>query len=239
MAVFSVAQTVWRLRIPWNLGWWGAVFPTGTFATTALAVAHVLHSPVLTAVGAATCCVQLLVWLFMASMTIIRGSQNELFHPPCLSTPLPAVELHSLPPEAIALEAKLSRPPNADLLAARAPLLREGLAAALQHGSANGAAATATTAAATPGALRAHHSVHVPAHIARSASIMRVAANTQRAATACNLPPAASLLRGSGAALNLHAAGQPQGASHNGDLHDASPFAAGRAAAAHHAIHLE
>lgn len=225
-AIFSVAQTVWKLRVPFTLGWWGAVFPTGTFATAALAVARVLHSPALKAVGAATVCFQLLIWLFLVAMTVSRGWRNELFHAPCLSTPLPAAEEESLPPEAIALEAKLSRPPNPDFLAALAPLLREELASSLRSHAATNRTYTSRLQGTAAGALRARSVMHVPSHLVRDASLLQAAANTQRAASARALPPAASLLLAGGAA-HMHMASQPR------ELNEHDWNVAAAAAAAH------
>lgn len=111
LAVSSVGQTL-RQGIPFTLGWWGAIFPLGTYAGTTIALGNVFQSPALKVMGAVVCCCQTAVWLFVAGMTAYHGWAGQLFHPPCLSLPQAALlnEADELPAAAVLLEHRLEQP---------------------------------------------------------------------------------------------------------------------------------
>uniref|UniRef100_A0A383VX02 C4-dicarboxylate transporter/malic acid transport protein n=1 Tax=Tetradesmus obliquus TaxID=3088 RepID=A0A383VX02_TETOB len=112
LAVSSMGQTL-RQGIPFTLGWWGAVFPIGTFAGTTLALGHTFHSFAFTVAGAAFSCCQVAVWLFVASRTLYQGWAGDLFHPPCLSPPALLAEHLAAPSAMMRLEKRLSLPSSA------------------------------------------------------------------------------------------------------------------------------
>ncbi|WIA13733.1 hypothetical protein OEZ85_007284 [Tetradesmus obliquus] len=128
LAVSSVGQTL-RQGIPFTLGWWGAVFPIGTFAGTTLALGHTFHSFALTVAGAVFSCCQVAVWLFVATRTVYQGWAGDLFHPPCLSPPRLLSEILAAPvPSAVVkLEQRLSTPPSALPTAATIASIRRRL----------------------------------------------------------------------------------------------------------------
>jgi len=112
VAVFSVIDT-YKHSIPFNLGWWGSVFPLTTFTGVTLELGDAMHSRAFVIVGAFFTCATLCVWVFVAAMTIRGGWKGQLFHSPCLMQ-VPANEHHPAPfpivRAASILEGKLSMP---------------------------------------------------------------------------------------------------------------------------------
>ncbi|KAF8066190.1 methyltransferase [Scenedesmus sp. PABB004] len=86
VAVASVS-TLCRTGIPFNLGWWGSVFPVGVWTGVTLHLGRVTHSSALTAIGTGAVCVHAGLWLAVATLTAHRGWTGRLFHAPCLASP--------------------------------------------------------------------------------------------------------------------------------------------------------
>lgn len=104
------------------------MFPIGTFAGTALALGQLFRAQPFKVLGAAICCCQVAVWLFVSAMTIHKGLTGELFHPPCLAPP-PCNK--DLPAAATQLERQLSQVPG-DGRSALGELHAEAFAAVMQ-----------------------------------------------------------------------------------------------------------
>jgi len=56
LAVLSIISVVRKGQVPFSMGYWGMVFPHGTFAVLSVQMAKVLNSPFYRAFGAIWCC---------------------------------------------------------------------------------------------------------------------------------------------------------------------------------------
>lgn len=83
LAVSCIADTI-RQGIPFNLGWWGSVFPFGVVTLATCLLAKVLHSNALKYLGAITVCLHVLLWLVVVVLTAQKAWLGQLFHAPCL-----------------------------------------------------------------------------------------------------------------------------------------------------------
>ncbi|KPI46073.1 Sulfite efflux pump SSU1 [Cyphellophora attinorum] len=73
---------------PFNMGWWGFIFPVGVFTLLTGALGTSLESKfmkILTCILTAICIV---MWLVVAAGTIYRSFTMEMFYSPCLGTNL-------------------------------------------------------------------------------------------------------------------------------------------------------
>ncbi|KFC65735.1 C4-dicarboxylate transporter/malic acid transport protein [Devosia sp. LC5] len=74
-----------RGDVPFNLGWWAFTFPLGVYAVTTLKLAHVIPFTPLMVFGSVLVGVLALVWLIVASRTLVGAWRGELFSAPCLA----------------------------------------------------------------------------------------------------------------------------------------------------------
>lgn len=84
VATFSIGRAV-KQRIPFNLGWWGLIFPIGVFTTATLSIGTTLDSMFFLVLAAILTCVLVLLWLFIVAMTLIGVFTTEVFCAPCLT----------------------------------------------------------------------------------------------------------------------------------------------------------
>ncbi|GBF94080.1 hypothetical protein Rsub_07348 [Raphidocelis subcapitata] len=84
VAIASVADNLRSMRF--NLGWWGATFPTGVFAILTTRLAAVLDLHALRAIAACLIAFLAVVWILVAAQTAKKGWEGHLFHAPCLHT---------------------------------------------------------------------------------------------------------------------------------------------------------
>jgi C4-dicarboxylate transporter/malic acid transport protein len=83
IAIFAIGHTL-RNRLPFNLGWWGLIFPLGVFtASTAdlykLTDFYLFRIPV-----AVLICILFVLWWVVMFHTVVRAYSGELFYAPCL-----------------------------------------------------------------------------------------------------------------------------------------------------------
>ena len=81
LAVCSVVAVV-KQGIPFNLGWWGAVFPIGVFTGATIQLGHALNSKAFSIMGATFVCVHVVVWLGVGGFTARGVWSGRLFHSP-------------------------------------------------------------------------------------------------------------------------------------------------------------
>lgn len=83
LAVLTTARYL-REGMPFNLGWWGFIFPLGVYSVATLALARQTHLGVLTAIGGALVVCLTIVWVVIAARTLHGVWQRSLFVSPCL-----------------------------------------------------------------------------------------------------------------------------------------------------------
>jgi len=74
-----------RTGLPFNLGWWGFTFPLGVYAVLTLKLGSHLHSQFFNGVGSLLVVALTLLWLMVASRTLLGAWRGELFVSPCLA----------------------------------------------------------------------------------------------------------------------------------------------------------
>ena len=72
--------------LPFNLGWWGLIFPLGVYTLAILTLAQQLNLAFLYAVGYAFAAILMLLWSLVATKTAHGFYQGYLFFSPCLKT---------------------------------------------------------------------------------------------------------------------------------------------------------
>ncbi|OAP65281.1 hypothetical protein AYL99_01253 [Fonsecaea erecta] len=85
VAVMMVATSG---RFPFNMGWWGFIFPVGVFTLLTMTIGEELESrffKVLSCVLTVAC---IAMWLVIAAMTLQRSIKGTMFYAPCLGTDL-------------------------------------------------------------------------------------------------------------------------------------------------------
>jgi C4-dicarboxylate transporter/malic acid transport protein len=83
VALVSVGFTI-QEKVPFNLGWWGSVFPTGVLAVATVTIGIKFDLLGFKVMGAILTIIQVCMWLFIYIFTaqgVIRGT---LFYAPCL-----------------------------------------------------------------------------------------------------------------------------------------------------------
>ncbi len=74
-----------RTGLPFNLGWWGFTFPLGVYAVLTLKLGSSLQSPFFNGAGCLLVVALALLWLVVASRTLLGAWRGELFVSPCLA----------------------------------------------------------------------------------------------------------------------------------------------------------
>ncbi|KAK4952714.1 Plasma membrane sulfite pump involved in sulfite metabolism [Elasticomyces elasticus] len=82
---FALATIVRTPRFPFNMGWWGFVFPLGVYATTTNALAQELPSAFFEVLGAIFSVSVMLLWVVVAAGTLQRSWTGKMFYSPCLA----------------------------------------------------------------------------------------------------------------------------------------------------------
>jgi C4-dicarboxylate transporter/malic acid transport protein len=84
VATFSVGITV-KQKIPFNLGWWGLIFPSGVFTAATLSIGTILGSNFFLVLAAIFTCILVIIWLAVITKTLIGAFTGEMFYAPCLT----------------------------------------------------------------------------------------------------------------------------------------------------------
>ncbi|QYE34450.1 TDT family transporter [Polymorphobacter sp. PAMC 29334] len=74
-----------RSGVPFNLGWWGYIFPLGVYALATIRLGATLHLGGLSIFGALLTVVVGLLWVLVAARTIDGGWKGHLFVSPCIA----------------------------------------------------------------------------------------------------------------------------------------------------------
>ncbi len=74
-----------RAGIPFNLGWWGFIFPLGVYALATLKLASTLQLTFFAVLGCVLVALLVVMWLIVARRTVQGAWHGELFVSPCLA----------------------------------------------------------------------------------------------------------------------------------------------------------
>ncbi|POR40435.1 TDT family transporter [Methylobacterium sp. V23] len=82
---FAVTLRYLRGGVPFNLGWWGYIFPLGVYALATLRLGEVTGLSGFAWLGAGLVGLLVLLWLVVAGRTLQGAYRGELFVSPCLT----------------------------------------------------------------------------------------------------------------------------------------------------------
>lgn len=85
LATLTTARYI-RQGMPFNIGWWGFIFPLGVYSTSTLALARATHLQFLTSAGGVLIVFLSLFWLIVMFRTAQGALRGTLFVAPCLMT---------------------------------------------------------------------------------------------------------------------------------------------------------
>ncbi|SNX87359.1 related to Malic acid transport protein [Melanopsichium pennsylvanicum] len=85
LAVSSLVDLWLVSKLTFNLGWWGFTFPLGVFATAAIKFGSVLDSRAFRIIGTVLALIEVLLWIFIAIMTLRKAIRGQIFFSPCLA----------------------------------------------------------------------------------------------------------------------------------------------------------
>lgn len=72
-------------RFPFNLGWWGFVFPLGVYSVSTILIGEELPSRFFRVLGTIFGAAVILLWMVISCGTAKGAWSGELFHAPCLA----------------------------------------------------------------------------------------------------------------------------------------------------------
>ncbi|MFJ4141192.1 TDT family transporter [Pseudomonas sp. NPDC089734] len=75
-----------KAGIPFNLGWWGFIFPLGVYAISTLKLGAVLHMAFFNAMGVVLVMMLVVMWGIVAGRTLAGAYRGHLFVSPCIAS---------------------------------------------------------------------------------------------------------------------------------------------------------
>ena len=85
LAIFITLRYV-KAGMPFNLGWWGFTFPLGVYALVTLKLGATVHSVFFELFGTGLVLMLVLMWLIVASKTLVGAYRGNLFVSPCIAS---------------------------------------------------------------------------------------------------------------------------------------------------------
>jgi C4-dicarboxylate transporter/malic acid transport protein len=73
---------------PFNMGWWGFIFPVGVFTLLTISIGEELESRFFKVTSCVLTGICVIMWLVVAVMTVQRSLTGKMFFAPCLGTDL-------------------------------------------------------------------------------------------------------------------------------------------------------
>lgn len=106
----SVLFDLWLVsdEVRFNLGFWGFTFPLGVYASATSQLGKELDSGAFRILGTVFSCLVVLLWIFIASMTLVQALKGKIFFSPCLA------EVGGEPPEMVPDSRKYEYKPRAE-----------------------------------------------------------------------------------------------------------------------------
>jgi len=85
IALLSILEMIMKDTIPFNMGWWGIIFPIGTMSSGVTLLASELNSGSLRVIATIFTASVTLVWMFVMSRTAYLAWEGTMFVSPCLA----------------------------------------------------------------------------------------------------------------------------------------------------------
>jgi len=82
--LFFAAASISRNKFPFNMGWWGFTFPLGAFASSTTMMGKELPSRFFNVLGTIFSVAVTLLWIMVATRTVMKAITGEMFFAPCL-----------------------------------------------------------------------------------------------------------------------------------------------------------
>jgi len=83
--ISSVLIRCIRGKIPFNMGFWGFIFPLGVFTSSTVAITKALPSAFFSYLATVFIVALIILWLYVAGGTLKKAFDQSLFVAPCLS----------------------------------------------------------------------------------------------------------------------------------------------------------
>ncbi|KAF6003420.1 hypothetical protein F1559_004632 [Cyanidiococcus yangmingshanensis] len=83
VAIFAIGRTI-KKQLPFNLGWWGLIFPLGVFTAATVDLYKLTGFYLFRIPAAVFICVLFVLWWIVMIHTFMRAYSGELFYAPCL-----------------------------------------------------------------------------------------------------------------------------------------------------------
>ncbi|MGH8290384.1 MAG: TDT family transporter [Steroidobacteraceae bacterium] len=86
--VLAILSTLRHLKdgLPFNMGWWGFIFPIGVYSVATLTLARIADVTFYSVAGAVLVMFLAVFWVIVTARTLIGAYHGELFVAPCLSS---------------------------------------------------------------------------------------------------------------------------------------------------------
>ena len=81
----AVASIYKSRPFPFNMGWWGFIFPLGVFSASTILIGETLPSLFFRVLGTIFSTIVIILWIFVASKTAKGAWEGHLFNAPCLA----------------------------------------------------------------------------------------------------------------------------------------------------------
>ncbi|KAI8068078.1 voltage-dependent anion channel [Gongronella butleri] len=86
VAVFSVIATYKQAKeIPFNMGWWGLIFPFGVFTSATIALGTIWQSIFFNILATVFIVILVILWFIVATFTVHGAFSGKMFFAPCLT----------------------------------------------------------------------------------------------------------------------------------------------------------
>ncbi len=82
-----ITARYFRSGVPFNLGWWGYMFPLGVYTLATLRLGTTLHLAAFTAAGCGLAAGLAAMWSVVMARTLEGGWRGHLFVSPCIASP--------------------------------------------------------------------------------------------------------------------------------------------------------
>jgi len=82
----ALAMLIQSRGFPFNMGWWGFIFPIGVFALSTFTLGEELESKFFNVLGTVLTGIAVLLWIIVAIGTVKGSLTGKMFYAPCLET---------------------------------------------------------------------------------------------------------------------------------------------------------
>ncbi|KAI5120976.1 hypothetical protein M0805_006648 [Coniferiporia weirii] len=87
LAFLALGDTLLKTSLPFQLSFWGMIFPNGVYANLTIQLAGTIDSRILRVWGSIYACFTLLLWTFAVFLTLPGVWDGSIFESPCIAWP--------------------------------------------------------------------------------------------------------------------------------------------------------